>query len=249
MSTSALSSPYSRVQSQLWSCYAIFPFMALFFLGWVAIGHLLPPLSPGMSAEELAAFFGEHRNRLRLCMMLCVISTAFLMPFQAVMIGQIARIEGDGPRVWTYTALMAAAGNIVSFTFPLMFWTVALFRVDRAPEIVSLANDFAWMPFLGMLSPFIPLPFCVAIAGLTDRSANPVFPRWYCYYTFASAIAYFPATLIVFFHEGWFAWNNIFGWWLPFADTFSWLTLTFWLLRRGILAQAREAGVDLGEAS
>ena len=81
--------------------------------------------------------------------------------FQAALIGQIARIEGEGPKVLTYTALMAGAGNIVSFTFPLMFWTVALFRADRAPELVALANDLAWMPFLGMISPFIPLPFCV----------------------------------------------------------------------------------------
>ncbi len=249
MTAAALGAVRIRTQSQLWCCYAIIPFMLLFFAGWVAIGQLLPPLSPAMPAEEVAAFFDANRDRLRLCMILCMFSTAFLMLFQAALIGQIARIEGEGPKVLTYTALMAGAGNIVSFTFPLMFWTVALFRADRAPELVALASDLAWVPFLGMISPFIPLPFCVAIAGLIDRSANPVFPRWYCYFTLASAIMYFPAALIVFFQHGWFAWNSIFGWWLPFTDTFGWLSITFWLLRRGILAQSAEAEAALGGAS
>ena len=231
----------TSAQSQLWCCYSVFPFMALFFVGWVAIGHLLPPPSPALPAAELAAYFAENNNRLRICMILAMFSTVFLMPFSASIIGQISRIEGEGPRVWTYTALMAAAGNIVSFTIPLMFFTVALFRVDRAPELVQLASDIGWLPFLGMASPYVALPMCVAIAGMLDRSPDPVFPRWYCYLTIASTIAILPAAMIVFFQSGWFAWNSLFGWWLPFADVFGWTILTFWLVRRGILCQA-EAG-------
>jgi len=229
-------------RSQLWCCYTILPFMALFFAGWVVVGRLLPPLSPSMGAEEIAAFYAAHRDSLRLCMILCMFSTAFLMTFQAALIAQVARIEREGGKLWTYVALMAGAGNIVSFTFPLMFWTVALFRADRAPDLVLLASDLAWVPFLGMVSPFIPFPFAIAIAGLSDGSPQPAFPRWYCYFTLASALAFLPASLIVFFHEGQFAWNGMFGWWLPFTDTFGWLTITFWLLRRAILRQSLGEG-------
>lgn len=228
------------IRSQLWACYCVFPFMLLFFAGWVAIGHLLPPVAPSMPAGELARYYAENANRLRICMILAMYSTVFLMPFSAAIIGQIARIEGEGPRVWTYTAIIAAAGNVLSFTLPLMFFTVALFRTERAPELVQLASDFGWVPFLGMASPYVALPFSVAIAGFLDRSENPVFPRWYAALTIASTVALFPAGLIVFFQQGWFAWNSLFGWWLPFADVFGWTLLTFWLLRRGILAQAGE---------
>jgi hypothetical protein len=243
--SASVRAPYAfGTQSQLWCCYSVFPFMLLFMTGWVLVGQLLPPLSPAMGADELAAFFDANRHRLRICMILCMYSTVFLIPFSAVMIAQIARIERDGPRVWTYAAIIAAAGNVLSFTFPLMFWTVALFRAERTPELVLLASDFAWLPFLGMASPYVALPLCVAIAGLLDRSPQPVFPRWYCYFTITSVIALFPAALIVFFQEGWFAWNGLFGWWLPFADVFGWTLLTFWLLRKGILAQAAQQVVS-----
>ena len=234
--------PYPAIRSQLWCNNAVFPFMALFFLGWVAIARLLPPLSPAMGAGELTAWYGEHRNRLRLCMVLCLYSTAFLVPFMAAIVARIARIERDGPRVWTYAAVIAAAGNIVSFTFPLMFWTVALFRPERSAELVLLASDFAWLCFLGMASPYVALPVCMALAGLLDPSPRPVLPRWYCYFSLASTIAILPAALIVFFHDGWFAWNGIFGWWLPFSDVFGWTMLTWYVLRRSILADAEAGG-------
>jgi hypothetical protein len=239
-------SPATR--SQLWCANSVFPFVGLFMVGWVLVGQLLPPLAPSLGAREVQAFFAEHRTRLRICMVISMYSTAFLIPFSAAIIGQIARIERSEPRVWTYSAVIAAAGNVVSFTFPLMFWTVALFRADRPADLVLLASDLAWLPFLGMISPYVVLPVCVAMAGLLDDSPNPAFPRWYCYFTLATAIAILPAALIVFFQQGWFAWNSLFGWWLPFSDVFGWTILTWYLVRRAIIAQAGLAQAGLAQA-
>ena len=121
-----------------------------------------------------------------------------------------------------------------------MFWNVALFRAERPAELMLLASDLAWLPYLGMLSPYITLPVCVAMAGLLDPSPRPAFPRWYCYLTLASTIAILPAGLIVFFRQGWFAWNSLFGWWLPFGDVFGWTIITWAVVHRAILAQVRE---------
>ena len=230
-----------NTQSQLWCVYCGVAFMATFFFGWVLVARFLPPLDPAMPAAQVAALFDERSVAIRLGMFICMWSCLFQMPFLAVIVGQIARIEGDNPRVWTYTALMAAAGNILSFTIPLMFWNVAAFRADRAPELVVLMNDMAWLPFTGMAVPFIAMPPCVAIASFIDRAKNPIFPRWYGYYSIATTVVILPAGLVPFFQSGWFAWNNAFGWWVPFADFFGWFTITVWLLRKGILAQAAEA--------
>ncbi len=243
MTTSTHEMPTAHsVKSQLWACYTAIPFMVIFFIGWVLVAQFLPPLSPAMAQEELAALFGEHGVRIRTGMLICLYSTLFLMPFSALICAQIARIEGNGPKVWTYTAIMAAAGNIVSFTFPIMFWNVAAFRADRAPELIMLMNDMAWIPWTGMAVPFIAMPPCVAIAGFLDRSATPIFPRWFCYFTIASTVILFPAAMVSFFpNGGWFAWNNLFGWWLPFADFFAWFLMLFILLRKAILRQGEVA--------
>lgn len=246
---SAQAAPVVAIRSQLWATYTAIPFMLLFFVGWVLVTGFLPPLDPAMSAEELAKLFSEHGVRIRLGMVICMYSTMFLMPFSAVICVQIARIEG-GARVWTYTAIMAAAGNIVSFTFPLMFWNVAAFRAERAPELVMLMNDLAWLPFTGMAVPFVAMPPCVAIAGFMDRSEQPVFPRWFCYFTVATTIIILPAALVAFFPGGgWFAWNNLFGWWVPFVDFFFWFSLLFILLRRWLVRQAEAAERPMAEAN
>lgn len=237
-SSSTRSSAWLNTGSQLWCCYSAIPFMLMFFLGWVVVARFLPPLDPNMSAEALAILFREHGVRIRLGMMISMYSTLFLLPFSAVVAAQIARIEGDGPRVWTYTTLMASAGNVLSFIFPLMFWNVAAFRPDRSPDLIMLMNDLAWLPFTGMAVPFVAMPLCVAVAGLLDRDPQPVFPRWFCYYSIAATVVIMPAALVIFFQSGWFAWNSLFGWWIPFADFFCWFVLLFGLVRRGILVQA-----------
>jgi hypothetical protein len=236
------SAPLSMAtRSQLWACYAAIPFMLLFFIGWVFVAQFLPPLNPAMSAQELATLFSEHGVRIRLGMLVCLYSVLFLMPFTALICVQIARIEGNGPKVWTYTGMLAAAGNILSFTFPIMFWNVAAFRADRAPELVMLMNDMAWLPWTGMTVPFVAIPPCVAIAGFMDRNVKPVFPRWFCYFTIATTVIILPAAMVTFFPQGgWFAWNNLFGWWVPFADFFLWFLILFVLLRKGILNQTED---------
>ncbi len=237
------------IRSQLWACYTAIPFMLLFFVGWVLVTQFLPPLDPAMTQTEVATLFRDHGVRIRIGMLICMYSILFLMPFSALICAQIARIEGDGPRIWTYTAIMAAAGNILSFTFPIMFWNVAAFRAERAPELIMLMNDLAWLPWTGMAVPFVAMPPCVAIAGFMDRSAQPVFPRWFCYFTVATTVIILPAALVTLFPEGgWFAWNNLFGWWVPFADFFCWFLILFFLLRKGILQQAEAAAHTSGDA-
>jgi len=214
--------------------------MLLFTIGWVVVGGMLPPMAPSMTPDEVVTFFDDNRVRLRLCMMIVMYANLFLIPFSAVIVAQVARVEGSSPRVWTYTALIGAIGNIIAFILPLMFWNVALFRAERAPELIYLMNDLAWIPFTTLTVPFVALPGAVAIAGLLDRSPQPAFPRWYCYYTIVSTIAVLPAAMVPFFIDGWFAWNNVFAWWLVMIDFFSWFSVTYVVLRKAILAQAGE---------
>ena len=168
-------------------------------------------------------------------------STAFLLVFQAALIAQIGRIERGRPKVWTYAALMAGAGNVVSFTFPLMFWTAALFRAERPPEILALANDMAWLPFLGMVSPFVPRPFCVAIAGLSDEAADPVFPRWVAHFNIAIAALMIPSAFSLLCKTGPLAWDGSLSFTLRLGTYAVYVAVMFLVLLRVVSRQHEDA--------
>jgi hypothetical protein len=230
-----------NTKSQLLCCYSVFGFLLLFTIGWVFLAQFLPPLNPAMTADQVAALFVTHSVRIRLGMFFCMYSSLFLMPFAAVIAAQIARIEGEGFKVWTYTMVGVGAGNVLTFTFPILFWSVAAFRPDRAPDLILLVNDLAWIPFVGMTVPFLVMPLTVAIVGFLDpNTENPTFPRWACYYNLALAVIDMPGGMITFFQTGVFAWNGIVGRWMGVSQFFIWFLVMFYLLQKAVRRQARE---------
>ena len=44
---------------------------------------------------------------------------------------------------------------VLEFIYLLFFWQAATFRVERAPELIQLLNDMAWIPFIGISSTLI----------------------------------------------------------------------------------------------
>jgi hypothetical protein len=106
-----------------------------------------------------------------------------------------------------------------------------------------LVNDLAWVPFVGMTVPFLMMPLSVAAAGLLDVRAEPVFPRWACYYSLAASAIVMPSGLITFFRSGPLAWNGVLGWWVPVTDFFIWYVVMFFLLRSAIRREAADEGI------
>lgn len=228
-----------KAKSQLLACYSGFIFMILWTIGWYLIGQFIPPHDPAWSAAQVAAHYQHYLVRIRLGLLISLWSAAFLMPFAAMISAQMARIEGRYP-VWSYTVLGIGAGNVLTFTFPVMFWATAAFRPDRSADLVQLLNDLGWVPFVGMTSPFLLLPVAIAIVGFLDESEEPVFPRWACFYNLGSALLLLPGGLITFFQTGPFALNGVMGFWLPVVDFFTWFIVIFFLLRKAVNRQALE---------
>lgn len=214
-------------------------FIICMLIGWLIIGFL-PPLAPGWSPETTAAFYQDNPIRIRLGLLFFMWATALYLPFAGVLTVQMMRIEGKMP-VWSFAQVMASAGNVVTLTFPTLFWAVAAFRLDRSPELIQLANDLAWVPFVGMTSPFLIIPIAIAIVGFMDKSETPTFPRWACYYNIFVVLLLLPGGVITVFHDGPFAWDGVFGFWLPLTDWGIWFLITCILLMKGIKRQSAAA--------
>ncbi len=198
--------------------------------GWLMIGFL-PPHMPSATPEAIAAFYQENPIKIRAGLLLFMWASALYLPFCGVLTAQMRKIEGEYP-VWSYTQLAAGAGNVITLTFPTLFWATAAFRLDRDPSQIQLINDLAWIPFVGMTVPFLMVPIAIAIVGFMDKRENPLFPRWAFYYNIFVMFLLLPGGVITFFQDGPFAWDGFFGFWLPLTDWGVWFCVTCFLLIR-----------------
>lgn len=228
----------ARYRVQMFCAWGGFLYMGVLLLGWALIAGFLPPHRPSAGPQEIAAIFQHDTLRIRIGMLLTMVGAFMVMPFTAILARYIARIEGS-PGVLTYSVIMGGGGNMVLTFYPAIFWLVAAFRPDRPPDLIYLLNDWAWLQLIGGATIFWTMPLGMAIAALCDGSADPVFPRWSAYASIWIFFAILPDQLLFFFHTGPFAWNGIFGIWIPLGAFGGWFALTSYLMiramRRGLL--------------
>jgi len=202
----------------------------LFFGGFIA-ASFLPPLSPGMSAAEIAAHYREHTTGIRFGAALIFLSSMFYVWFTAVISGQMRRIPGVHPTVIN-AQLAAGAFGCVTFLLPAMLFAVTAFRPDRSPDATLLLNDMSWIILVMPWPPFMAQYFAFSFAIVSDPRPRPLFPRWLAYFNISVEIMFTPAIILPFFKSGPFAWNGLFVFWIP-ATVFVALFVvnTIWLLK------------------
>jgi hypothetical protein len=202
-------------------------------VGFIAIAGFVPTRSPSQSAMETAQFIIEHRDRIRWGMIVSMFSSSLLMTFAVSMAIHMRRIEGRFPALAMIQFGLGAI-FVLEFIYLLFFWQTATFRVDRAPELIQLLNDMAWIPFVGLTSTAFVQVSCFGIAVLMDRRNHPIFPRWLGYYNLWVALMFTPGTFNVFFHGGPLAWNGLVAWYLPLTVFATWLIINSIYLSKAV---------------
>lgn len=202
----------------IWTGFAMMP---LFLFGFLISGLILPP-TPDMPADELADMFSGHHAQIRIGLFLATIGSALLCCLFASIAVELRRME-RGPSVLAYIQLVAGACAVLEFIFPILLWQAAAYRGDRAPGLVQLINDMAWLPFLGITSTFILQQLIIAVAIFRDKGTYPL-PRWLAYLNLWAAAGIVPGSFVVFAHQGPLAWNGVLAWWVVVGAFFIWLT-------------------------
>lgn len=143
----------------------------------------------------------------------------------------ITRIEGGrGPL--SYVQLLSGVIGPLAFLVPCFRWQAAAFDPGRSDEITKVIHDAAWLAFIAGIWSFALQNLAVAFAILHDRADEPLLPRWLGYFGAWAALLYTPSCLVLFFHDGPFAWNGIFTFWLAAVAFVAWnLTLIVMLQR------------------
>jgi hypothetical protein len=224
----------TKSRIQMFGVWCAAGYLAILFVGWGAVAGFLPPTPPSAGADKIAALFDGDFTRIRIGMLLVMLAALVFIPFAAAVSQFIARIEGT-PGILTYTFLLGAAGNMVLTFYPAVWWLTAAFRPDRAAELIYLMNDMAWLQFLGGVTMYLAMPLSVAVASLCDKSPEPVFPRWCGYANLWMALTIVPDQLLFFFHRGPFAWNGLFGIWIPVVVFSAFFIINLVVLRKAVL--------------
>lgn len=221
--------------------WSVWLYVGVIFIGFFLVAGFFPLHKPSASAEQITEIFATDSLRIRVGFLICMFGAMMWLPFGATIANYVARYEG---RTGTLTVLTIMGGFATAmFTFyPPLGWMILSFR-PRSPELTLLLNDGAWLSFVAAATLTYPLfIFVPAVMAFTDKSAHPVFPRWFGYFTLWFFVVVLPAELVFFFKVGVVAWNGLFAFWVPAAAFLIWLVIVTYLLDRAARSESSGTG-------
>jgi hypothetical protein len=201
-----------------------------FIVSFAGIAGFVPPPHEDWTAPQVAHFFAQNRDAIRVGMIGAMFFSALMVPFFTVLSHELRKIEGKGALL----APVQFGGAVILVTFFQiigLFWLVATFRADADPQLVRFANDFCWMVWM-ILIPTYSLQFvCVAVAGFMDTRVKPALPRWSAYMNIWVAVTGAGGVASVWFKTGPFSWTGIVAFWIPVIAFAGGMTVNMILLR------------------
>ncbi|OBC01072.1 hypothetical protein A5784_02345 [Mycobacterium sp. 852013-50091_SCH5140682] len=224
-----------------WISLWITPFFAgVLLAALIAFPGFWPPMSPNLSAEQVAEFYRHNEAMIRFSMITVNLCAIMLIPFFMVVVVQMKRMATPS-HVLAYCYLAAAANGATLLAIADIFWLVAAFRPERNPQLTQLLNDLAWLIFVAPVGMVVVANLCLALAVWLDARAQPVFPRWVAPFSLVTAAAMAPAACAVVFRTGPLAWDGAISFWLRNTAFVVYIAVMFVVLRSAIARQAAES--------
>lgn len=198
--------------------------------GLIIAGFFIPP-APGMDADAVASLFAENRTSIRIGILIATFAAPFLAFYVAALSHQIRRIAGAQSPLASAQSIVGSC-LILEFIFPQMVWQAAAYRPERAPELVQMLNDVAWLAYVGVDGTAIAQMVILAIVILQDRRSEPLVPRWCGYVCAWCALGISGGSFCMFVKGGPLAWNGLIAWWLLVVSFFIWMSAMTWQMLR-----------------
>jgi hypothetical protein len=211
--------------------------LVLFFVFFMLIGKLVPPLSPTASARDIADFFVVNKLRVRVGLALSLLAACVALPFLATICLRVRRVEGRWG-VLSVTQIFAGVIVVPGFLYPMVVLCAAAFRPEqRDPQITQALNDVFWLMFVGIAGVLIVQALVLMTAAFVDRTEPATFPRWFGYLNAWFALLELPPGAVMIFNDGPLAWNGVFAFWIPLAAFGAWMIVVTVVMLRSISAE------------
>jgi len=195
-------------------------YVVLGLLGFAVFAGFWPPPGPDLTAEEISAYFIDHRTGLMIGMVLMAAGGPFYVTWSVAISKVIGRIEGPMGGLASIQLIGGVLTGVVTFT-PATIWITAAIRADQhSPETIQTFYDFGWMFFDTTFVCSALQSVAIGAAILRDRRAEPLYPSWFAWMSFLTAVCYVPLTLMPFFRVGPLAWDGAVSFWVVFVEFF-----------------------------
>jgi len=221
------------------------PIVAVFWIAaFFAFPGFVQPMSPSMTAEQVASFYRDPDNlsRIRYSMIVFNWFGVALIPFLALIAMQMRRMAHHTP-ILSYCFIGCIAGGPAMFCIADVFWLLAAFRPDRDAALIQLFNDMAWITFSSLVAFLIAQSVFLALGIYLDRQDHPVFPRWVGHFNLLIAAAFVPAAFTALHRSGPFAWDGVLTFWLKNIAFGLWIVVMILALAKAVERRRRAESV------
>lgn len=216
------------------------PFFVACFGPGLFLADFIPPPSPTLDAEQVAAFYAGNVNGIRIGMILGLLGIAGWVTLVGSISAQMRRMQLTS-RLASDLQLGAGMIGVLTVMLPIMIFAITAFRPERDPGLTQLLNDVGWLIIIPAFPTFIGQFLGIALGSFGDRRPEPVFPRWAGYFNLWVAVLFVPGGVAYFFRTGPFAWSGLLAFWVAASAFFIWLLVMPWLVLRAI-GDAERAG-------
>lgn len=222
-------------------CVATGPALAaLYGFGVILFARMIPVNSPEKSVAAVVASYQAHATGIRIGMAMVVFGAALMITWGAAVATQTRRASPEHPILF-HIQMACAVTACINGVMLCLAGGLAAFRPDTVSgESIRLLNDLFWLLWTIPGTSFEVWCFAAAAAILTDRRANPVFPRWTGYFSVFVGCSFLPGVLAFFAKHGLIAYNGLIPWWIPTVTFFSWVIVMTPLTWKAIVREAAE---------
>ncbi len=231
-----------NIRTQLICLWTAPVFGACYLIAFLMFPGFLPPMSPQLTADQVATFYQENTAMIRFSMVTYDLLGVMILPFFMVIVVQMKRMATQS-HVFAYCYLTAAASGATLFALSNIFFLVAAFRPERGADLVLLLNDMAWVTLIAPVGAMVAMNFLLGLAVYFDDGPAQVFPRWVGHVAIATALAMAPAVCAAIVRTGPLAWDGAISFWLRNGALAVFVIVMFVVLRAAIHRQAASEGV------
>lgn len=225
--------------------YCGLAFAALFFAALYMNSMFPPPPSPLMSSAEILGRIESQLLLAKASVPIGILAAGLSIPFNAIIAIHIYEIEKAGGNRPVLAITSLGGGLLNSSFFFLVFfgWAGIIYRAPEGLEATRMIFDITWV-IMAMASSAPALQMvCIGLASLADKRPNPIFPRWSGFFMFFLATGTCTGAFAMFFYKPPFAWNGLFGFWIPAGSFLAWLGVLSYLFLKEISRQRQSAQV------